>query len=407
VLLAVAVGVVWLLLAKGIGSIQLDAIRTGGTLLVGAGGVVALLLAARRQRSTELDLLQKYEVHELAERNVEATLAHQQRVAEATEQDATEKRITELYSKAGDQLGSDKAPVRLTGLYALERLAHSNDDYRQTIVNILCAYLRMPYAMPTDLPDNADKDSRVMHERQIQEREVRLTAQRILQTHLHFGVRDPARAVASFWDDIDLDLTGATLINLDLTDCRMRSVLFTGAHFAGYRARFINAEFDHGAGFHEAKFSNRARFNNAKFGNYAQFSKVTFAHDAQFNDASFGTNANFNEARFGHSARFNKAEFGDGARFDNAKVGQGADFSDAKFGGNAQFAGSQFGDNVKFSEAAFGANAVFKGATFGNNPTFQGVNFGFGVVLGEVQFASGWPDNLARFRLAQPPSTDI
>jgi hypothetical protein len=54
-----------------------------GTLVVGTGGLVALELAARRQRSTEL------------------TLVH-------TEHDATERRITELYTKAADQLGSDQ-----------------------------------------------------------------------------------------------------------------------------------------------------------------------------------------------------------------------------------------------------------------------------------------------------------
>jgi len=40
-----------------------------------------------------------------------------------TTRDATERRITELYTKAADQLGSEKAPVRLAGLQALQRLA--------------------------------------------------------------------------------------------------------------------------------------------------------------------------------------------------------------------------------------------------------------------------------------------
>ncbi len=38
-------------------SVELDAIRTAGALVVGTGGAVALLLAARRQRSTELTLV--------------------------------------------------------------------------------------------------------------------------------------------------------------------------------------------------------------------------------------------------------------------------------------------------------------------------------------------------------------
>jgi hypothetical protein len=103
--------------------VQLDVIRTAGTLVIGTGGAVALLLTARRQRYTEL------------------TLVH-------TNRDATERRITELYTKAAGQLGSDKAPVRLAGLHALERLAQNTLEQRQTIMDVICAYLCMPYIPP-------------------------------------------------------------------------------------------------------------------------------------------------------------------------------------------------------------------------------------------------------------------
>jgi hypothetical protein len=95
VMVLVAAGAVWVLLGTGVGGEQLDAIRTGSALGVGLGGVVVLWLAARRQRSTELDLLQKYEAHQLAER-----------VAAAGEQDATARRITDLYAKAGAPRGA-------------------------------------------------------------------------------------------------------------------------------------------------------------------------------------------------------------------------------------------------------------------------------------------------------------
>ena len=70
---------------------------------------------------------------------------HQEIATVLTDLDATERRITELYTKAVEQLGNDKAPVRLGGLYALERLAQDNPAHRQTIVNVICAYLRMPF----------------------------------------------------------------------------------------------------------------------------------------------------------------------------------------------------------------------------------------------------------------------
>jgi hypothetical protein len=48
---------------------------------------------------------------------------HSEETQRDTREDAVARRITELYGKAVEQLGSDKAPVRLGGLYALERLA--------------------------------------------------------------------------------------------------------------------------------------------------------------------------------------------------------------------------------------------------------------------------------------------
>ena len=42
------------------------------------------------------------------------------------EQDATEECITELYTRAVDQLGAEDTPVRIGGLHALERLAQNN-----------------------------------------------------------------------------------------------------------------------------------------------------------------------------------------------------------------------------------------------------------------------------------------
>jgi len=115
----VAVAAVWLLLGFGLDSDRLDAIRTGGTLGVGLGGVVVLWLSVRRQRSTELDLLQKYETHQLAkqiaahnEAIATANQAHQQQVAQAAQDDAVERRITELYTKSGAPRGALSYPRR-------------------------------------------------------------------------------------------------------------------------------------------------------------------------------------------------------------------------------------------------------------------------------------------------------
>ncbi len=86
---------------------RLDAVRTGLAAGAGAGAAVGLMLAFRRQH-------------------------HQEIATVLTDLDATERCITELYTKAVEQLGNDRAPVRLGGLYALERLAQDNPAHRRS-----------------------------------------------------------------------------------------------------------------------------------------------------------------------------------------------------------------------------------------------------------------------------------
>ncbi|MCA1697395.1 MAG: hypothetical protein LC790_00195, partial [Actinobacteria bacterium] len=50
--------------------------------------------------------------------------------------------ITERFTRAIDQLGSDKLAVRLGGIYALERIARDSKDDHPQVVEVLTAYVR-------------------------------------------------------------------------------------------------------------------------------------------------------------------------------------------------------------------------------------------------------------------------
>lgn len=53
-----------------------------------------------------------------------------------------QRRITESYAKAVEQLGSDKIEVRLGGIYTLERISRESPDDYWTVMEILCAFVR-------------------------------------------------------------------------------------------------------------------------------------------------------------------------------------------------------------------------------------------------------------------------
>src|SRR5262245_63275051 len=53
-------------------------------------------------------------------------------------------RFAELYANAVERLGDRSAPVRVGALHTLEALGQEFPQHRAAIINVLCAYLRMP-----------------------------------------------------------------------------------------------------------------------------------------------------------------------------------------------------------------------------------------------------------------------
>nr|WP_051075462.1 hypothetical protein [Saccharothrix espanaensis] len=91
----------------------------------------------------------------------------------------------------------------------MQRLGQAEPEQRTTILNVLCAYLRMPFpAVPGVLPDDASTAERERFDELVtaraQERQVRITAHRVLAHHRR---RDQPE---HFWAATTIDLTGAT-----------------------------------------------------------------------------------------------------------------------------------------------------------------------------------------------------
>ncbi|MGM1064197.1 pentapeptide repeat-containing protein [Saccharothrix sp. Mg75] len=337
---------------------RFNALRTGLSIGVGGGGIFALYLAWRRQYATEIGLVQK----ERDQADVVRAYELQREVAATTERDAEARRITDLYAKSVEQLGSDKAPVRHGGLYALERLAQDHPEkpaLRQTVVNVLCAYLRAPFDIPGDPPDaSADQAARVEHRERVQEREVRLTAQRILTTHVNPD-SDTDQPTMTFWANTDFDLTAAVLIDWDTRKCLLRNATFRGATFTG------------DATFSEATFTGNAAFDEATFTGNTRFDEATFTGDAAFSEATFTWNTSFIKATFTGDAFFDEVTFTEDAWFGGVTFTGDASFTGATFTKNAVFIKATFTGNTWFNEATFTWNALCKEATSRHDPAVK------------------------------------
>src|SRR5262247_3684528 len=105
------------------------------------------------------------------------------RVTGSTLAEQRARTLNERFATAAEQLGSDESSaVRLAGVYAMAGLADDWPENRQTCVDVLCGYLRMPYE--PDPGDEAPEKKRLAFRTS---REVRHTVIRVITAHLKDG----------------------------------------------------------------------------------------------------------------------------------------------------------------------------------------------------------------------------
>jgi hypothetical protein len=279
--------------------------------VAGAGALVALVVAYRRQRISEA-----------------ATTNDRNRV------------LNERFTAIAAQLGDASAAVRLAGVHAMAGLADDWGENRRTCVDVLCAYLRLPYAPKPgeDAPAGTQLEFR-------SNREVRHTVIREITRRLRNGA-------AVSWQGLDFVFTG---------------VVFDGGEFRG--AVFSSGTVD----FRGAVFSD----------GIVDFQHALFNGTVWFTDAVFsGSMVDFNGAVFLDGT----ADFS-GAVFSGGKI----DFIHAVFSGSmVDFSGAVFsGGRVDFTDAAFPGQKAFvrHAVVSGGEVHYTGRLFsgGFG---GRVNFSS-------------------
>ena len=121
---------------------------------------------------------------------LDRTLAEQNQQLDRTLAEQRTRTLNERFATAADQLGDDKpAAVRLAGVYAMAGLADDWEANRQTCVDVLCGYLRMPYA------GDPGEGSTVQEQLGFQSgREVRHSVIRVIAAHLEMVRRCLGRA---------------------------------------------------------------------------------------------------------------------------------------------------------------------------------------------------------------------
>ena len=297
------------------------------------------------------------------------------------------------YTKAVEQLASEKAAVRLGGIYTLVGLV---DDWRaddtlgpearqkeeQVIINNLCSYIRSPFtlALKAEIlesdsePDNYEgdfsKDQAAFHEEQDVRRTIFVEMSKRSSTFTMNEQDEIIETIPGMWSDFDFDFSRAPVF-YPLNAITIEKGNFSSTKFYS-NADFSEATFTQTADFSEATFTQIADFSEATFTQDVVFSWAKFARHAVFSGATFTKYVYFFQARFTQYVVFSSARFTQDADFSEATFTQTADFNKATFTQTADFNRATFTQNADFSEATFTQIADFSEATFSaSSPKFM------------------------------------
>lgn len=167
--------------------------------------------------------------------------------------------VTDRFSRAVDQLGSDKLDVRIGGLHALWRIAEQSARDREAIISIQAAYLRTHLPWPPAGPESPPADVPINDVAPLETRaadaQVALTALGVLCQHreqswVNLSITDLRRADCDglWFPEVNFDracLEAAGLYRANLTQASLVSVNLRHADLATAilrRARCVLAD---------------------------------------------------------------------------------------------------------------------------------------------------------------------
>ncbi|MCK2237847.1 MULTISPECIES: pentapeptide repeat-containing protein [unclassified Crossiella] len=300
--LGLAVG--WLL-GSDPGAGRAEALKTGG---VASGALIALYalwLNDRRRRTEEerREIERDRQTVEVARQELEGVRATHDR----------ERVADERFARSVELLGHEADQVRVGALHALVGLARAHPQRTQTVVDVLCSYLRRPFQHkryaalrdqlagddiqplkePKKLPGAEDEQTRADD----RERQVRLAAQRLIAEILRNA---PEEVVCS------LDLTGAVLENFALTKCRVETFSATDAEmYAGFTLDAVT--FTGTVELTGSLFYGKASFSTSEFHGEVQAAETEFHDDAIFSFIKAFKYVNLESAVFKRAALFDES----------------------------------------------------------------------------------------------------
>ena len=333
-------------------------------LLYTTGGVIAALGLLETYRKNTNDRAK-------ANADIKAALKNQEHQAEVLkeqirqfDENAFKERKAERrerYTKAVEQLGDEKAPIRMGGVYTLvglvdEWLEEKNLEYSeqlkegQVIINNLCAYIRSPFTLASyydELSEDNPSSDGIYKDNQQKfytdkadfkaEADVRLS----IIKEIHDRLQSPDKNTPGAWSDFEYDFSGSTFFYpVDLTNSYyIKPVNFSGSTYQG------------GANFSGSTYKDVADFGGSTYQDQADLSGSTYQW-ANFRGSTYQDQANLSESTYQGRASFSRSTYQGRASFSGSTYQKGANFIRSIFYSETYFGKDGYSSFSRFTNYA-------------------------------------------------------
>ena len=410
-------------------------------ILLATGGLIALIALGETRRKNDNDR----EAAENLRAHQENMLIQQKEQFEANSFKERKAERRERYTKAVEQLGDEKAPIRMGGVYTLVGLVDEwleekslSDDERfkegQVIINNLCAYIRSPFTLAShyDELSQANPASEGIYKDKEQEfyadkatldseADVRLG----IIKEIHDRIQGSDKNTPGAWSDFEYDFSGSTFFYpIDLTNSYYAKPInfsgstyksgadFRGSTYQGW-ASFSRSTYKSGAYFADSTYQALADFTNSTYQGWADFrrstyqgwasfSRSTYKSWANFRRSTYQGWANFTDSTYKSWADFRRSTYKSWANFRRSTYKSGADFTDSTYKSGANFSRSTYKSGANFTDSTYKSWANFTDSTYKSwanftDSTYKGeANFSDSTYKGEAYFSDstykGWAD---------------
>lgn len=233
------------------------------------------------------------------------------------------------YTKAVEQLASEKAAVRLGGIFTLvglvdewiadETLTPENQQKEgQVIINSLCSYIRSPFSLAIDgnimaydginydmPPDDYEGDYRGDQAKLIDEQDIRISIFKEISSRINNEIL--SKNDQKYWNNFSYNFSRSVIFY------PLRNLSFSGADFSFTifigGTSFESSQFLRRTSFAGGRFKDEITFNDTYFNNGVDFSYTTFEAGADFVNSKSAGCVSFESSRIFYDIDFSNSKF--------------------------------------------------------------------------------------------------